>query len=195
MSYTFYDDSGKQITREEYRRMRGLNGDYRDNDSTYSPGGSSLPGRSISVNKRVGNTTRNRYVEHLSNMMAEGFLTEEEFDERQTKALATQYEAELVLLVADLEPLPRVPIQEPLKVRRNLGFDRHEHKAWLWLFTSLFSLSMILAQPVLAAIQHGFDHIGPGTAGVLPVLAILLGTVSTIIFGIGLAPGEMEEKY
>lgn len=59
---------------------------------------------------RTGNAERRRYEEHLTTMLAEGYLEQEEWEKRTTTLQAVLYEDELRALIEELPPLPP---QEP----------------------------------------------------------------------------------
>ncbi len=67
-------------------------------------------GTNVLPNHRVGDDTRNRYVEHLSNLHAKGYLDVAEHDARITAAMKAKTEPELKILVRDLEAVPRKPV-------------------------------------------------------------------------------------
>lgn len=77
------------------------------------------------MEKRIGDADRNRFIEHLGNMFADGHLSEDEFGERSDKANAAKTLSDLYPLVADLPDMP-VPVKDlkiagsPLEPRRTL---------------------------------------------------------------------------
>ncbi len=54
---------------------------------------------------RIGDSMRNKYIEHLSVMLSDGVLALDEFTERMDKAAVAKYERELKELVTDLPPM------------------------------------------------------------------------------------------
>jgi hypothetical protein len=153
--------------------------------------------------KRIGNAERDRYTEHLSNMVAEGFLKPEEFDERRDKALAAMTKPELEELITDLPALPgpaKPPAKKQVEVRYQMMPDPDGYnvrfKAWRWITGLFFGLGLIIAPgPLFSAASGGLDH-APGS-GALPILLIIFGAVLTLVAGIGFAPEERrweEEK-
>lgn len=63
---------------------------------------------------RVGDAERHRTIDALSDAFAAGRLTQEEFEERSTAALAARTEADLAVLVADLPAPSPAPGIQPL---------------------------------------------------------------------------------
>ncbi len=64
---------------------------------------------------RIGDRVRNKYIDHLSAMLSDGVLTQEEFSERMDKAATAKWERELKELVADL---PDMPVQAGLGISK-----------------------------------------------------------------------------
>jgi hypothetical protein len=64
------------------------------------------PSRDPRVEIRIGDTVRNRYIDHLSNMLSDGVLTQEEFEQRMDMAATAKHESELKTLVQDLPDMP-----------------------------------------------------------------------------------------
>jgi len=141
---------------------------------------------------RVGHAERDKYVDHLSNMVATGHLKAEEFEERRDTALAATTRSELEKLVLDLPGLPPAPPAPTRDVRYALGFDRHKSHPSAWIASMILGLSLILGAPVMAHLCGGFDH-APGS-GTLPIFMILAGIMTLLVFGVGLAPGENKTE-
>lgn len=180
LPYPVYcDDFGRSISKEEFERMTS----YDTRSQRPEPPA-----------KRAGHVMRDRYVDHLSNMMAEGFIDVDEYTERRDKAMATKHENELMVLVADLEPLPRA---EPPKMTGDLkyhaccGFEDTRFRMWPWASCiALFSSLTILTGPLMAALFHGFDN--APLDGALPIFMVIAGVIGLLVTGIGLAPGETK---
>lgn len=72
---------------------------------------------------RVGREDRDRYIEHLSNMYVQEYLTQEEFDQRVAQASTARTLAYLNGLVTDLPPLPsRQPARRSTRANAPLAW-------------------------------------------------------------------------
>ena len=72
----------------------------------------------FATHKRVGDETRDRYLNHLGLMYADGFIDEPEYQARTDAAITMQTREELDALVQDLPKLPdreKAPAVEPPK--------------------------------------------------------------------------------
>jgi hypothetical protein len=198
MTYV-YDNTGRIVSNIDGHEMKREDTRYM----TYNPGRAvrdtynELPApKPGPPAKRIGNADRDRYVEHLSAMVADGFLKPEEFEERRDRALLATTKPELEELITDLPALPAVGKDLPkrqVQVRYQMMPDMDGYnvrfKAWRWV-TGLFAgLGLIIAPgPLFSAASHGLDH-APGSGG-LPILLIILGAVILLVAGIGFAPEE-----
>lgn len=140
---------------------------------------------------RASNNFKERFTDHLADMVASGRLDKDEFTYRRDKALHAKYEKDLYALLRDLPSLPEVPQVkklEDMEYKSIIASDLPFHlKTWITL-TSLAVSLIVLPGPLMAAAFHGFKN-APG-GGTLPILLILLGAVSTVVFGVALGPGE-----
>lgn len=107
--------------------------------------------------KRVGDSDRNKFIEHLGNMFADGHLSEAEFGERADKANEALYMSQLRPLVADL---PDMPAEKP--------------KTGIWMETAPHKPARVknfLAQPMSPVIIVGF---GAAFALLVLILSVFL---------------------
>jgi hypothetical protein len=94
---------------------------------------------------RVGDATRQTYIERLSEAFAGGFLTREEYDERVDKVPNSKFEIELHDLVSDLPaPAQPAPLQPASPSFRLLS-------AWQWVGIALMA-ALIISLACLAFI-------------------------------------------
>jgi hypothetical protein len=144
-----------------------------------------------STHMLVGNAGRDACVDHLSQMLAEGFLTPEDFAERQAKALAARTKEDLRVITTDL---PDPPSMEPKKYMLQLAGNAYPFNPWRWGATMGLGLSSAIVAPlVMAAHWGGFDN-APWQGG-LPATLIVFGILTTIIGGLAFCPtGEHETK-
>jgi hypothetical protein len=135
--------------------------------------------------KRVGHTERERYVEHLANMVATGFLKDEEFSERRDKALEAITSEDLIRLVSDL---PAVPGKKQVDViyQQSGGW---RFSPWRWGLALTLGTGMIFfISPILAIVYHGLGHSPLG--GGLAFMLAWAGAAVALTFGIAWAPGK-----
>jgi hypothetical protein len=64
---------------------------------------------------RVGDAQRTRYLAHLGEMFAEGYLDQNEYGKRSDAAVAAVYYSDLTPLLNDLPPLPAEAVPVPRK--------------------------------------------------------------------------------
>lgn len=140
------------------------------------------------VFKRAGNSDRDKYVDHLSNCVATGHLKQSEFEERRDLALEAATHDELNALVRDLPGFP-----EPRRVKVTKRMAGGNFSLWQWLAGVITGMAMaILPAPLMANAFHGADN-GP-LHGNLAILIIFLGVISTLVWGVVMAPDGEEYR-
>lgn len=136
--------------------------------------------------KRVGREQRDRYIEHLTQMYTDEYLTGEEFNDRHAKAVEAKFEFDLTSLVMDL---PQVPAEKPkpaeiaveaakaVAVQSRAVEPRRKTRAsvvWaMWAFLSLTVLCV--PDPIAAHLYHGLGNAPAGFAAFL-----IVGATSTV---------------
>lgn len=143
--------------------------------------------------QRVGREQRDRYIEHLTQMYTDEYLTGEEFNDRHAKAVEAKFEFDLTSLVMDL---PQVPAEKPkpaeiaveaakaVAVQSRAVEPRRKTRAsvvWaMWAFLSLTVLCV--PDPIAAHLYHGLGNAPWGFA--FPLIFGMLGTVATGFFAV-----------
>jgi|ERR1700722_9341379 len=97
---------------------------------------------------RVSTAERDRYVTHLSDLFAKGYLDQEEFEERLGKASRAKNYGDLKHLLDNLPALP--PLPEKKQVATVASGGDVEPWAWyqvagiaLWVMLAIYGLAMI----------------------------------------------------
>ncbi len=137
--------------------------------------------------RRIGTVHRDRYIDHLSDMMAAGYLSLGEFEERKNAALAAVVAQDLWRLTDDL---PSVPKPKTVTVTYNVAGRRFS--PWRWGTAITAGVTAIAAPgPILGGIYHGAGH-APGN-GFLVVVIIAIGVALLVAGGISQAPDKEKE--
>lgn len=108
---------------------------------------------------RIGDEQRNRSLEHLGEMLATGYLNQNEYDTRSAAALNAKTQGELDVLVKDLPPLPEKRIAEPAAKKKDPAFRKN----------SLVASGLFTAATAFAATTPGINVIPVVVLGVLAV--------------------------
>jgi hypothetical protein len=137
--------------------------------------------------QRIGREQRDRYIDHLSEMYSQEYLTQEEFQERSAKAAEAKFKFDLASLVKDLPPLQDKPKSQPPAIqgpsqqpvpepRKHLS---HAHKvAIAWTVNLLATLGIVIPVDVHAAgVYHGLFN-SPGGYAVLTLVGVISFLIS-----------------
>jgi hypothetical protein len=137
----------------------------------------------------VGDQDRDSTVEHLASMVAEGYLTPEEFSTRRDKALTARTRGYLQGLARDL---PAASVTEK-RYRTQVAGNAYPFSWWRWIGTvSLGVCLIVLPGPIMAAEFGGFDHApGSGSAAIWP---IIIGVLIAFFGGVAFAPDGTEPE-
>lgn len=138
--------------------------------------------------RRAGHADRDRYVEHLANMVATGYLLPAEFEERRDKALTSATADELCALIRDLPALPGPKMR---KVTWQLAGDHIKFSPFRWVAGMLLGLAFIVFPgPIMSEHFGGFDH--TPLHGALPVLLIFVGVAMMLASAFAFSPDDTE---
>ena len=144
--------------------------------------------------KRAGNQQRDAYIDHMINMVSQGYLPQGEFEIRRDKALTAATINDLTSLITDLPAMPALAKREvkvTYQVYTSHGYRRIKFSAKRWVSAIMTSLLLIIMPgPLMASAFGGFNH-APGR-GFLPIILIFIGCVSLVISGVAFAPAESE---
>lgn len=150
--------------------------------------------------RRVGDTQRDTYLNHLSDLHARGYLGKEEFEARQAAAQKAEAEWDLNRLVADLPGLiePRVPslrraIRSPASLLSWLAANKGRKPFGIAL-AALGILAAIAWAMVPAGLLGFYNTPQTGFAQVMVAFFVVTGVVSLFagILGMVYACTEMD---
>lgn len=138
--------------------------------------------------RRAGHADRDRYVEHLANMVATGYLLPAEFEERRDKALTSTTADELCALIRDL---PALPSPKMRKVTYQFAGNEIKFSPFRWVASVALGLAFcVFPGPIMSGAYGGFDHTPLG--GGLAVLLIFIGAFMMLGFGAAFCPDDTE---
>lgn len=157
------------------------NAEYYANRGDYYKAYEFLKGE---AEQRVGDATRSDYVEHLSDMMAKGYLKNEEFNERKDAALEAETLNDLKQTIKGLPPLPS---KAPATRKVTLNVNDQPFSVWKWwACVTACVAGAVVPSTVLASMCGGFGHT-PLNGG-MAVMFIIGGVLAALGFGVTLAP-------
>jgi hypothetical protein len=143
---------------------------------------------------RVGNSERDRYIDHLANMVSEGYLPQSVFEVRRDRALEAVFKSDLTELVNDLPAVPYPPSppeKRRIRVMYQVGGNNVKFSPVKWAVSSGTSIAgTVLVGPLFAAVYHGYDN-APWKGG-LPFLLTFVGVLLAALSVIFFAPDHSE---
>ena len=142
-------------------------------EGCHCPKCGSKPGTAVLPQKRIGDTARNKTLDHLQEMYARGYLSTSELDARQQAALAATLQDELDFLMADL-PSPVKAAVKPEPVKAGASGVR---AAVMWAANVV-----MITFPVMSALTTIYGG-APAGAAALGMIGGLAGMLLTVLSG------------